>query len=56
MIDPDVHQWPVWDNILATSCRQKIDRKEYKNIIAHFNHYLSIMEEKGHIPDQYFDD
>jgi hypothetical protein len=27
-----------------------------KNIIANFNHYLSIMEEQGHIPEQYFDD
>ena len=55
IIDPDVHRWPVWDKILAT-CRQKIEREEYESIIRNFNHYLSIMEEQGHIPDQYFDD
>ena len=41
--------------ILAT-CRQKIEREEYDSIIRNFNHYLNIMEEQGHIPDQYFDD
>ncbi len=55
MIDPDVHQWWVWDKILAT-CRKKIEREEYENIIANFNHYLITMEEQGHIPYQYFDD
>ncbi len=52
---PHVNRWPVWDKILAT-CRQKIEREEYDSIIRNFNHYLSIMEEQGHIPDQYFDD
>jgi len=55
IIDPDVHRWLVWDKILA-SCRQKIEREEYDSIIRNFNHYLSIMEEQGHIPDQFFDD
>ena len=55
IIDANVHRWPVWDKILAT-CRQKIEREEYESIIRNFNHYLSIMEEQGHIPDQYFDD
>jgi hypothetical protein len=55
IIDPDVHHWPVWDKILAT-CHKKIDQEEYESIIQNFNHYLSIMEEQGHIPDQYFDD
>jgi hypothetical protein len=55
ILDPDVHQWQVCGNILAT-CREKIDRVEYENITINFYHYLSIMEEQGHIPDQYFDD
>ncbi len=55
IIDPDKLQWPVSDKILVT-CRQKINRDEYENIIRNFNHYLSIIEEQGQIPDQYFDD
>ncbi len=38
------------------TCRQKIDRDKYENIIRNFNHYLSITEEQDHTPDQYFDD
>ena len=55
IIDPDKLRWPIWYKILAT-CRQKIGHDKYENIIRNFNHYLSIMEEQGHIPDQYFDD
>ncbi len=38
------------------TCRKKVDREEYENIIVNSDHYLSIMEKQGHIPDQYFDD
>ena len=34
----------------------EVEREEYDSIIRNFNHYLSIMEDQGHIPDHYFDE
>jgi hypothetical protein len=54
IIDKDYHRYPIFNKILST-CRQSYSRDEYDRVVESFEHFLSIMDEEGHIPKEQFD-
>jgi hypothetical protein len=54
IIDSKYHCYPVFNKILS-ACRQQYSRDEYDTVVETFEHFLRIMGEEGHIPEEHFD-
>jgi hypothetical protein len=54
IVDSNYYWYPVFNKILST-CHQQCSRNEYNTVVDTFEHLLRIMDEEGHIPEDYFD-
>ncbi len=54
MIDSKYHCYPVFNKILLTCCQQ-YSRDEYDTVVETFEHFLRMMDEEGHIPEEHLD-